>query len=216
MSKELDQLTHPMEELKKDKEAPTSAETKEKKFLEIETKYDADEIDRLKFKILANSLNPTRFLYGEGTDVYYIKENDDFLRHRMAMVNSDDKRSELTFKKKSTDKNNMIRTEVNLRVDLNSQELVNTFCEGLGYKKNFSVYKMFDIYFFDDANIVYYSVLDDFGKTANFVEIEASEEIGLGEKEAWEVVQKYEKLLAPIGITAQKRKKLSLFEMYRR
>lgn len=188
----------------------------EKKFLEIETKYDANEIDRLTFKVLARSLNPTKFIYGEGTDVYFIKEADDFLRHRMPMVNSDDKRSELTFKKKSTEKNNMIRTEVNLRIDLNDSELVSAFCEGIGYKKNFSVYKMFDIYFFADANIVYYSVLDDFGKTANFIEIEASEDIGLTEDKAWEIVQKYEKLLSPVGITAQKRKKLSLFEMYRR
>jgi hypothetical protein len=30
------------------------------------------------------------------------------------------------------------------------------------------------------------------------------------------VVQKYEKLLSPIGISPQKRKKLSLFEMYRK
>ena len=34
------------------------------------------------------------------------------------------------------------------------------------------------------------------------------------QEQAWEVVQKYEKLLAPLGITPQKRKKLSLFEMY--
>jgi predicted adenylyl cyclase CyaB len=188
----------------------------EKKFLEIETKYDATDIDRIKFKVLARGLNPTRFIYGEGTDIYFIKAADDFLRYRMPMVNSDDKRSELTFKKKSTKNNNMIRTEVNLRIDMNNAELVSAFCEGIGYKKNFSVYKMFDIYFFEDANIVYYSVLDDTGKTANFIEIEASEEIGLTEDKAWEVVQKYEKLLAPMGISAQKRKKLSLFEMYRK
>lgn len=188
----------------------------EKKFLEIETKYDASGIDRLAFKVLAKSLNPTRFIYGEGTDIYFIREDDDFLRYRMPMVNSDDARAELTFKKKSTEKNNVIRTEVNLRIDLNDSKLVAAFCEGLGYKRNFSVYKMFDIYFFNDANIVYYSVLDDDGKTANFVEIEASEDIGLTEDQAWEVVQKYEKLLSPLGISAQKRKKLSLFEMYRK
>lgn len=190
--------------------------SEEKKFLEIETKYDANEIDRLRFKVLARSLNPTKFIYGEGTDIYFIKEAEDFLRYRMPMVNSEDRRSELTFKKKSTKNNNMIRTEVNLRVDMNDSGLVTAFCEGIGYKRNFSVYKMFDIYFFDDANIVYYSVLDDDGKTANFVEIEASEDIGLTEEKAWEVVQKYEKLLSPVGITAQKRKRLSLFEMYRR
>ena len=188
----------------------------EKKFLEIETKYDATDIDRMKFKVLAKSLNPTRFIYGEGTDIYFVKADDDFLRYRMPMVNSDDKRSELTFKKKSVKNNNMIRTEVNLRVDMNNAQLVNAFCEGIGYKKNFSVYKLFDIYFFADANIVYYSVLDESGKTANFIEIEASEEIGLTESQAWEVVQKYEKLLNPIGINPQRRKKLSLFEMYRK
>jgi adenylate cyclase class IV len=187
-----------------------------KKFLEIETKYDASEIDRLKFKVLAKTLNPSRFIYGEGTDIYFIKEGDDFLRYRMPMVNSTDSRSELTFKKKSTKNNNMIRTEVNLRTDLNNPELITAFCEGIGYKRNFSVYKMFDIYFFHDANIVYYSVLDDDGKTANFIEIEASEDINLTEEAAWEVVQKYEKLLSPVGISAQRRKKLSLFEMYRK
>src|SRR5579864_9226535 len=91
--------------------------TEEKKFLEIETKYDATDIDRIKFKVLAKGLSPTRFIYGEGTDIYFIKADDDFLRYRMPMVNSDDKRSELTFKKKSTKNNNMIRTEVNLRID---------------------------------------------------------------------------------------------------
>jgi adenylate cyclase class IV len=101
-------------------------------------------------------------------------------------------------------------------VDLNSFDIVRAFCEGIGYKKNFSVYKMFDIYFFKDANIVYYTVVDDFGKTANFLEIEANEDIGLTEEQAWEIVQKYEKLLAPIGISPQKRMKLSLYERYYR
>ena len=187
----------------------------EKKFLEIETKYDASEINRLEFKVLARSLTPKSFLYVEGRDIYYVKGSDDFLRHRVAAEHLDDKRSELTFKKKSTDKNNNVRVEVNLRIDLNSVELVSAFCEGIGYKRNFSIFKMCDIYFFEDANMVYYTVVDDNGKVASFLEIEASEDIGLTEDDAWAVVQKYEKLLAPVGITAQKRKKLSLFEMYR-
>ena len=167
----------------------------EKKFLEIETKYDALDIDRLKFKALMESLNPKTFLYVEGTDVYYVKQENDFLRYRMAVKHIDDKRSELTFKKKSIANNNNVRTEVNLRIDLNSPELVAAFCEGLGYKRNFSVYKMCDIYFFEDANLVYYDVMSDSGKPGSFVEIEASEDIGLTEEQAWEVVQKYEKVL---------------------
>jgi predicted adenylyl cyclase CyaB len=184
------------------------------KFQEIETKYDADEIDRLKFKSLVRGLNPDSFLYCEGTDIYYVKGGNDFLRYRMAVKHLNDDRSELTFKKKSIEQNNNIRTEVNLRIDLNNPELVEAFCEGLGYKRNFSVYKLCDIYFFNDANIVYYTVIPDNGKQANFVEIEASEDIGLTSEQSWEIVQKYEKLLAPLGITAQKRKRLSLFEMY--
>lgn len=192
-----------------------AVESQEKKFLEIETKYDAGDIDRLKFKSLARSLNPKTFIYVEGTDVYFVKEGDDFLRYRMAADHLDDKRSELTFKKKSIDKNNNVRIEVNLRIDLNKPELVTAFAEGLGYKKNFTVYKMCDIYFYDDANIVYYTVIDDNGKLASYLEIEASEEIGLTEEQAWEVVQKYEKLLSGLGVSAQKRKRLSLFEIYR-
>lgn len=188
--------------------------SEEHKFLEIETKYDGTDVDRMAFKTLAKTLNPTRFLYVESRDIYYVREKDDFLRYRMPVEHISDPRAELTFKKKTISANNMIRTEVNLRVDLNSPELLTAFCEGLGYKRNFSVYKMCDIYFFEDANIVFYSVVDDNDKTASFVEIEASEEIGLTQEQAWAVIQKYEKLLAPIGITAQKRKKLSLFEMY--
>jgi predicted adenylyl cyclase CyaB len=185
-----------------------------KEYLEIETKYDADDIKRLDFKTEMRALFPKSFLYVEGTDVYFVKQKDDFLRYRMPVEHIEDKRAELTFKKKSTDKNNNVRTEVNLRIDLNDPGLVYAFCEGLGYKKNFTVFKMCDIYFFDDANIVYYTVVSDDNEQATFIEIEASEDIGLTEDVAWQVVQKYERLLSPLGITAQKRKRLSLFEMY--
>jgi hypothetical protein len=73
---------------------------------------------------------------------------------------------------------------------------------------------MADIYFFEDANIVYYTVTSDRNEQAAYVEIEANEVKGLTEEQGWEIVQKYEKILAPLGITAQKRKRLSLFEMY--
>lgn len=186
-----------------------------KKFLEVETKYEANDSDRLKFKALAITLKPNKFIYVESSDVYYVKSKEEFLRYRMPAEHIGDGRSELTFKKKHVGHNNVVRTEVNLRIDLNSPELVAAFCEGIGYVRNFSVYKMCDIYFFKDANIVFYSVIDDFGKMASFIEIEASEEIGLSQDQAWDVVQKYEKLLAPMGISPQKRKKLSLYEMYR-
>jgi adenylate cyclase class IV len=194
-------------------------EPKTKDFYEVECKYNADDIDRITFKDLAKSLNPKTFLYVESKDIYYVRGDNEFLRHRLPAENkigTEETRSELTFKKKLKEQNNWKRIEVNLRIDKNSPELVKAFCEGLGYVKNFSIDKSCDIYFWDDADLVYYSVKDEEGKYSHYIEIEASEDIGLTQEEAWEVVLKYEKLLAPLGITAQKRKRLSLFEMYRK
>jgi adenylate cyclase class IV len=191
--------------------------SEKKEYLEIECKYNADGIDRMAFKDMAKSLNPKSFIYVESTDIYYVRAENEFLRYRMPAENKggvEENRSELTFKKKHKEDNNWTRTEVNLRVDLNDSSLVDAFCEGLGYKKNFSIQKACDIYFFDDADIVYYSVKNEDGKYENYLEIEANENIGMSQEESWEVILKYEKLLLPLGITPQKRKKLSLFEMY--
>lgn len=183
-------------------------------FLEIETKYNGLDIDRVKFKVLATSLNPKSFLYVESRDVYYVKSPTEFLRYRMPQAGDVTGRQELTFKKKHVSANNNVRTEVNLRIDTNNKDTVAAFCEGLGYKYNFSIFKMCDIYFYEDANIVYYTVIDENNKTADFVEIECNEDQDITQEAAWGIIQKYEGLLAPLGITAQKRKKLSLFEMY--
>lgn len=192
----------------------------EKEYLEVEVKYSADDIDRNKFKDLVKSMNPKVFIYVESRDTYYVRAENDFLRYRMPSENKlggpDANRAELTFKKKHKENNNWTRTEVNLRIDGNDPQLVHAFCEGLGYKKNFSIEKACDIYFFDDADIVFYSVRDESGKYANFLEIEALEGNGHTQEQSWEVVLKYEKLLLPLGITPQKRKKLSLYEMYRK
>lgn len=192
--------------------------SEEKQFLEVECKYNADDISRISFKDLAKSLSPTSFIYVESTDIYYVRAENEFLRYRMPAENKqsgeEERRSELTLKKKHVEQNNWIRTEVNLRVDLNDPALVAAFCEGLGYKKNFSIEKSCDIYFFDDADLVFYSVRDEDGKYAHFIEIEANENIGMTGAQSWETILKYEKILAPLGISPQKRKKLSLFEMY--
>lgn len=186
-----------------------------KKFLEVESKYDATDIDRVQFKQLARSLKPTRFLYVESTDIYYVK-GDEFLRYRMAVDEDPTRRAELTFKKKHAVGNNIVRTEVNLRVDPSSPETVIAFCEGIGYIRNFSVYKMCDIYYYEDADIVIYTVTDEAGKSASFLEIEVDEELNITQEQAKDIIVKYEKLLAPLGINAHKRKKLSLYEMYKK
>lgn len=206
-------------EIKATEETKIKEDSKSKQFLEVEVKYNADDIDRIAFKDLAKSLGPKSFIYVESTDIYYAKNENEFLRHRLPAENKGSKeenRSELTFKKKHVENNNWTRTEVNLRVDSNNTELVTAFCEGLGYNKNFSIFKSCDIYVYETVDLVYYNVKDEKGEYKHFVEIEALEDIGMTHEQSWEEVLKYEKLLLPLGITPQKRKKLSLWEMYRR
>lgn len=207
-------------------------------FLEIETKYDASSIDRIAFKTLVEKFGRHTFRYAESRDIYYTKEGDEFLRYRMPSPTETDPKSELTFKKKHVEQNNNVRTEVNLRIDKNDLDTVKAFCEGIGYKFNFTIMKYCDIYVFNDANLAYYTVIDESGKVASFIEIEANEyrnptpgegvqllyregqpfapRIRISREEGWSIVQSYEKLLAPIGISPQKRQKLSLFERYRK
>jgi adenylate cyclase class IV len=188
-------------------------------FKEIEYKYSAEEIDRMVFKDLVKSLNPKSFIYVESVDVYYAKSKDEFLRYRKPSENKlsgEENRQELTFKKKLNENNNWSRFEINLRIDLNDPFLVDQFCEGLNFKKNFEIKKFCDIFYFDDADLVYYSVKSEDGKYAHFLEIECLENCGMTKEQSLEILQKYEKLLAPLGITPQKRKRLSLWELYRK
>jgi len=188
-------------------------------FREVEFKYNSDDIDRMVFKDLVKGLNPKSFIYVESKDIYYAKSKDEFLRYRMPSENKlsgEENRQELTFKKKSEEKNNWNRIEVNLRIDLNDPFLVNAFCEGLGYAKNVELVKCCEIYFFEDADIVYYSTKNEQGEYKYYIEIEALENCGTTKEQSLEVLQKYEKLLAPLGITPQKRKKLSLWEINRK
>jgi len=187
-----------------------------KEFLEIETKYDASEINRLDFKNLVESFAPQSFVYVESSDIYYINSAGLFLRYRMPAKNLNDSRAELTPKIKHIQQNNVVRTEPNLRVDGNDPQRVKSFCNSIGFTENFSIYKMCDIYHYEDATLVYYVVKDEDGEYSSFVEIEVKEDIGIGQEEGMAIIQKYEKLLSPIGISAQKRKRLSLFEMYRK
>lgn len=185
------------------------------KFYEIETKYRADNIERLSFKDLARTIAGAKLEYIESYDIYYTREGDEFLRYRYS-EDKKEKRAELTFKKKHNQLNNIVRTEVNLRVDANSIDTVEAFAEGLGYKKNFKIWKLCDIYKLDDAVLVYYSVKDEEGKYQHFIEIEVKEGLPKSEEEAWAIINKYEKLIEPLGISPQNRLKKSLFEMYRR
>lgn len=185
-------------------------------FLEIEVKFRADGIDRMQFKELAKSLNPKEFLYVESTDTYYEHSLNDFLRYRAPAESSKDKRAELTFKKKHNDTHNVVRTEVNLRVDQNKIDVIKEFCEGLGYVFNFEIWKACDIYKYEDATLVYYTVKDGDGTLKNYMEIEVKEGYPKTIDEGRAIILKYEKLIESLGVTYRNRLNKSLYELYRK
>jgi hypothetical protein len=186
-------------------------------FHEVETKYSVEGELVYAFKKLAQELEGLKdFVYVESDDIYYTKE-DEFLRYRFSNSKKD-KRAELTYKVKINKENNIIRKEVNLRVDSNHITTVEEFASCLGYAKNFRISKIVHLYRFEDATLPFYTVIDESGKMKHFIEIEVNEEIlsKLSEEQCWDIIRKYEEKLAPLGITAQKRLKKSLFEMYRK
>lgn len=199
-------------------------EKKLDKHTEFESKYRVEPSDRITFKLIAEKLNPESFIYVEGTDVYYVNSEGDFLRYRKPTFGMD-VRAELTMKKKPKDaKNNIQRQELNLKITGTHEHTVDEMVQSLNFKKNFSIWKTCDIYKMSDATLVFYTVADttegELKKISHFIEIEVSEkeifEKGMTENDAWAVIGKYELLLADLGITPQRRLKRSLFEMYKR
>lgn len=181
-------------------------------FMEIETKYNAEDIKLMDFVRLMESMNPTRVLAAASWDHYYAKSDDEFLRHR------DGVRPELTVKRKHSANNSWRRTEVNLKLehDTNQLKTVEAFTSLLGYKPSFSIYKVCTIYYWAGYNIVYYTVFDEnFKELGRFIEIEMAEDGSWTDEDAaWVELLRVEKELQPLGITASRRTRRSLFEMY--
>jgi adenylate cyclase class IV len=197
---------------------------------EFECKYRVEQNVQPMFKKLVEQLSDIQaFLYVEGPDCYYSHPDFDdssFGRYRRPSFGLDGGRAEWTVKfKPKGAKNSIQRLEINWRVDKTPEEDIKRGVELMGFKPNFVITKNCHIYKFEDATLVYYTVYDiTGGETSNrvdhFVEIEVSEEKiskeGLTEAEAWGIIEKYEKILSPLGITPQKRMRRSLWEMYRR
>lgn len=196
----------------------TSVEVEKlKAFTEMEVKFRVAGDVIYAFKQLVEKQQGLKgFVYIESDDIYYTKGSE-FIRHRFAK-RGDDKRQELTYKSKSTVNNNIIRKEVNLRVDPNEHDTVNAFVETFGFQRNFRISKIVHIYNFEDVTIPFYTVIDEQGKLDHFIEIELVEEKipSLTEEEAWGIIKSWEAVLAPLGVNSQKRLRKSLFEMYRK
>ena len=194
----------------------TSSE-KIKPFTEMEVKFRTTGDKIYDFKQLVSNMQGLQsFIYVESDDIYYTR-GDEFVRYRFS-TQGDCKRKELTHKVKTIDSNNVIRSEVNLRVDDNDADTIEKFVTVQGFKRNFRISKIVHIYRFEDVVVPFYTVIDENGKFDHFIEIELVEETihNLTEEEAWNTIKKWEAVLAPLGISGQKRLRKSLFEMYRR
>lgn len=191
---------------------------------EFETKYRMEPHLLLQFKQIVGKVpNLKEFLYVEGEDDYHIKEDGSFARYRRASHGTDGQRCEVTLKVKPEGaKNNIIRKEVNWRTDITPKAAIDEGLRLMGYVYNFSIYKMCHIYNLNDATLVFYTVYDTTSekcsKTDTFCEIEIDEHLvsSLTEEQAMAIIVKYEKILEPIGLSAQRRLRKSLFELYRR
>jgi hypothetical protein len=146
-----------------------------------------------------------------------------FKRFRHASYPKEGTRKEITTKiKPDGAKNNINRTEKNLRVTDNDDVLIRETIMDDGFLFDFSIWKTCHIYKFSDATLVFYTVVESTPgikyKEDHFIEIEVDEDLlnSISEEQAWEIVRKYELALEPIGIHAQKRIRKSLYEMYTR
>lgn len=184
---------------------------------EIEFKYDAQKIRFGSFEQIMRKLalvHKMEIKDAESYDHYFVNEHGDFIRFR----DSPD-RPELTTKKKTQSHNNWNRIEVNLllvpRESL--KETVRAFCEALGFKHNFSIYKKCRMYFIGDINYVFYEVFDEAKvRRGQFVEVEYCEDkvSGKTEEQVLKILSRWEYHLKPLGIDSSKRLSKSLFEMF--
>ncbi len=185
------------------------------KFKEIETKYYADAVSIDSFEKLMEDVldgrEPRKKMMVSSFDDYFTNKNNDFIRYRYT-----DNHGELTIKRKTSDKNNNERIEVNVPTSGDNFRTISAFCSLLGYDYSFGIYKTCRIYWIDKVVMVWYVVYDKSMKEQRrFIEIEADEDLDWeSEEEAWKEVVKYEKMLEPLAITAKNRVKKSLFELF--
>ena len=183
------------------------------KFKEIEFKYDAQAVSMNKFVELMETFTIDKKMLVSSYDDYFVDQPGNFIRYRYT-----DGRGELTIKRKTTDKNNNERIEVNVPTAGDNLKTVEAFVDLLGYKHNFGIYKTCKIFWIDKVVMVYYVVYDkEMKEQRRFIEIEANEDLPWeSEQAAWDEVVKWEKVIEPLGITPQHRLRKSLFEIFRK
>ena len=185
------------------------------KYKEIEFKYSADDIKMSAFEDLVKKLEEEypleKTMMVSSYDDYFVDKANNFIRYRYT-----DDHGELTIKRKTTEKNNNERIEINIPTSGDNIDDIEEFCKYLGYDLNFSIYKTCKIFWMDNIVLVYYIVYDkNMKEQRRFIEIEADEEKEWeSEEKAWDHVVKWEKVIESLGINAKKRLRKSLFEMF--
>lgn len=213
------------------------SEDKSLEYVEFESKYAVEDHLLIEFKQLIEALNEkASFIYVEGPDTYFtypswwLANNPQwdaegtFVRYRKPSYGLDNGRRQVTWKYKPVgSKNNISREELNwnLTNDVHEKVILRQI-EQSGAQFNFSIVKNCHIYKLEDATLVFYTVYDTTDgkpkKADSFIEIEVCEEkiASLNSAQALDIIVKYEKALESLGISARKRLKKSLFQMYRR
>jgi len=185
-------------------------------FKELEYKYKADGTKLTDFIMLAENLSPKKKLDTSSWDIYFTHytSSHKFLRYREATE------PELTCKEKVKESNNWERIEIDLPLDPNriNERVVTAFVDQIGYEKNFKIYKSCFIYWFENTNMVYYTVYnEEMKEIGRYIEVEANKDklAEIGQEAAMKELSELEKKLENLGITAKNRMKRSLFEIYK-
>lgn len=181
---------------------------------EIELKYNAASISPETFKSFCEDKKLAPLLLVSGYDHFYSSEakENEFFRYRVR-----EGESELTFKRKLTQEDNIIRVEYNLKLINPERSTIESFCKDMGFMYDTSIFKTALIYEFPTFTLSYYICYDmNMVEWGRFIEIELSERFtwptDAVAKEALELI---EKKCQPMGISPLSRIKESLFEMCR-
>ena len=187
------------------------------KFKEIEFKYNADNVSLSSFlEFCTGRKGLNKKIIASGYDHFYDKASDPDSFYRLR-VGEDF--NQLTFKRKTSALNNIVRTEHNITLGKDvSEDQVKALISEHGYGYNTSIFKNCFIFCFDEHVFSYYTVFNtDMKETGRFIEIEASEDHPwTNEGEATAYITMIEKLLRPLGISPQNRVKRSLYELNRK
>jgi adenylate cyclase class IV len=180
---------------------------------EVEYKYwtnmSIEEFQQRIRKVCSNwELHEPEHLYAVSCDDYYLNQEKDFIRHRKSNTGS-----ELTIKKKIDE--NVVRTEVNINVNENSDLDASQFVRLLGYNKEFQVHKEAWIWDFEEdpnltigynVDVSYYTLAD--GRSVIELEAHTSHtdlQCAINAINWWE---------NELDLSTEKKEKRSLYEIF--